>query len=153
MRARSRRRHCCQSPRGTRYLRSSATIREGNAAWRRSPSSGNSRFLHGVCPAGVGVLGRISREDVIRHIERHVRDRSAESGRGRTRSLPSIRRWKLASLPNATVARLRQAGAVTIGKTNLDQFATGLVGILKRFPSDLNRRDSQRVKYEPVFVH
>jgi hypothetical protein len=24
---------------------------------------------------------------------------------------------------------------------------------LKRFPSDLNRRDSQRVKYEPVFVH
>jgi allophanate hydrolase len=25
-----------------------------------------------------------------------------------------------------TVARLRQAGAVIIGKTNLDQFATGL---------------------------
>jgi hypothetical protein len=24
---------------------------------------------------------------------------------------------------------------------------------LKRFPSDLNRRDSQRVRYEPVFVH
>src|SRR5262249_58282240 len=29
----------------------------------------------------------------------------------------------------AVVARLQQAGAVVIGKTNLDQFATGLVGV------------------------
>jgi len=29
----------------------------------------------------------------------------------------------------ACVARLRQAGAIVIGKTNLDQFATGLVGV------------------------
>jgi allophanate hydrolase len=29
----------------------------------------------------------------------------------------------------ASVARLRQAGAIVIGKTNLDQFATGLVGL------------------------
>ena len=29
----------------------------------------------------------------------------------------------------AAVARLRQAGALVIGKTNLDQFATGLVGV------------------------
>jgi allophanate hydrolase len=37
-----------------------------------------------------------------------------------------------ARVPNrdsAAVARLRQAGAIVIGKTNLDQFATGLVGV------------------------
>jgi allophanate hydrolase len=30
---------------------------------------------------------------------------------------------------SSVVARLRQAGAIVIGKTNLDQFATGLVGV------------------------
>jgi len=78
------------------------------------------RFLHEVCPAGVGDLRRISQEDIIRYIERHVRDWSAESGKGMCWSLraflrylhhrglnplalagcvPSIRQWKLASLP------------------------------------------------------
>jgi site-specific recombinase XerD len=78
------------------------------------------RFLHEVCPAGVGDLGRISQEDVIRYIERHARDWSTESGKAMCWSLraflrylhhrglnplalagcvPSIRQWKLASLP------------------------------------------------------
>ena len=72
------------------------------------------------CPADAGDLGRISQEDVIRYIERHARDWSAESGKAMCWSLraflrylhhrglnplalagcvPSIRRWKLASLP------------------------------------------------------
>jgi site-specific recombinase XerD len=79
-----------------------------------------NRFLREVCPAGVGDLGRISQEDVIRYIECHARDWSAESGKAMWWSLraflrylhhrglnplalagcvPSIRRWKLASLP------------------------------------------------------
>jgi site-specific recombinase XerD len=78
------------------------------------------RFLREVCPAGVGDLGRISQEDVIRYIERHARDWSTESGKAMCWSLraflrylhhrglnplalagcvPSIRRWKFASLP------------------------------------------------------
>jgi site-specific recombinase XerD len=79
-----------------------------------------SRFLREVCPAGVGDLARISQEDVIRYIERHAQDRSAGSGKAMCWSLraflrylyhrglnplalagcvPSIRQWKLASLP------------------------------------------------------
>lgn len=36
------------------------------------------------------------------------------------------------------VARLKAAGALVIGKTNLDQFATGLVGLRTPFPVPLN---------------
>ncbi len=36
------------------------------------------------------------------------------------------------------VARLRAAGAIVIGKTNLDQFATGLVGIRTPYPAPRN---------------
>lgn len=78
------------------------------------------RFLREVCPAGDGDLGKISRKDVIRYIECHARDWSAETGKAMCWSLraflrylhykglnplsladcvPSIRRWKLTSLP------------------------------------------------------
>ncbi|MCL5776288.1 allophanate hydrolase [Limibaculum sp. FT325] len=39
------------------------------------------------------------------------------------------------------VARLRAAGALVIGKTNLDQFATGLVGVRTPHPVPLNAID------------
>ena len=39
------------------------------------------------------------------------------------------------------VARLRAAGALLIGKTNLDQFATGLVGVRTPYPAPKNALD------------
>ncbi|WP_299821153.1 allophanate hydrolase [uncultured Roseibium sp.] len=39
------------------------------------------------------------------------------------------------------VARLKAAGALAIGKTNLDQFATGLVGVRSPFPPPKNSVD------------
>lgn len=78
------------------------------------------RFLSEVCPAGVGDLGSISCEDVIRYIECHARDGSVGSGRlmcwsvraflrylhlkGFTQvaladCVPSVRQWKFANLP------------------------------------------------------
>jgi allophanate hydrolase len=43
------------------------------------------------------------------------------------------------------VARLRAAGAIPIGKTNLDQFATGLVGLRTPHPAPLNALDPEIV--------
>ncbi|WP_199521332.1 allophanate hydrolase [Jiangella anatolica] len=44
-----------------------------------------------------------------------------------------------------SVARLRAAGAVVIGKTNLDQFATGLVGTRSPFGAVRNAWDPERI--------
>jgi allophanate hydrolase len=43
------------------------------------------------------------------------------------------------------VARIRAAGAIVIGKTNLDQFATGLVGTRSPFGAVRNAWDSSRI--------
>jgi len=45
----------------------------------------------------------------------------------------------------AAVARLRQAGAIVIGKTNLDQFATGLVGLRSPYGAPRNPFDAKLV--------
>ena len=90
-----------------------------------------NRFLREVCPAGVDDLGRLRQNDVIRYIECHARDWSAESGKAMCWSLraflrylhhrglnplalagcvPSIRRWKLASLPTyLSAAQIQKA--------------------------------------------
>ncbi|MEI4473778.1 allophanate hydrolase [Frigidibacter sp. MR17.24] len=45
----------------------------------------------------------------------------------------------------AVVARLRAAGGIVTGKTNLDQFATGLVGTRSPYPVPRNARDAALV--------
>ncbi|MCF4129810.1 allophanate hydrolase [Methylobacterium sp. SyP6R] len=48
---------------------------------------------------------------------------------------------RVATQDAAVVARLRQAGALVIGKTNLDQFATGLVGVRSPYGVPRNTLD------------
>ena len=48
------------------------------------------------------------------------------------------------------VARLRAAGAILIGKTNLDQFATGLVGLRTPYPAPRNAIDPAYVPGAPA---
>ena len=43
------------------------------------------------------------------------------------------------------VARLKQAGAIVIGKTNLDQFATGLVGVRTPYGTPRNQFDKAHI--------
>ena len=113
-----------RSRRTSRYSTSSLIICTANAAWHRSPSSATCRSSADscvrLCPAGASDLGKITRKDVTRYIERHARDQSAGSGKAMCWALrtflrylylrglnpfalaacvPSIRRWKFANLP------------------------------------------------------
>jgi allophanate hydrolase len=49
------------------------------------------------------------------------------------------------ALDAACVKRLRQAGAIIIGKTNLDQFATGLVGVRSPYGVPRNPLDAKLI--------
>jgi allophanate hydrolase len=61
------------------------------------------------------------------------------------------------SIDAGSVRRLLDAGAVVIGKTNLDQFATGLVGVRSPYPAAParaarwpSRRGSSRSRWAPT---
>jgi len=72
-----------------------------------------------------------------------IKDNIAVAGRPMTAACPAF-----AHVParDATVvARLRAAGALVLGKTNLDQFATGLVGVRTPYPVPRNACDPARV--------
>lgn len=72
-----------------------------------------------------------------------VKDNIAVAGRAMTAACPAF-----SHVPDAdahAVARLRAAGALILGKTNLDQFATGLVGVRTPYPVPRNTADPLRV--------
>lgn len=72
-----------------------------------------------------------------------VKDNIAVAGRPMTAACPAF-----AHVPAedaVAVARLRAAGALILGKTNLDQFATGLVGVRTPYPVPRNAIDPTRV--------
>lgn len=68
-----------------------------------------------------------------------VKDNIDVAGMPTTAACPA---WAyMADTDAVAVARLRAAGAIPIGKTNLDQFATGLVGTRTPFPVPRNALD------------
>ena len=72
-----------------------------------------------------------------------IKDNIAVAGRPTTAACP-----RFAHVPGrdaTVVARLRAAGALVLGKTNLDQFATGLVGVRTPYPVPRNACDPSRV--------
>lgn len=72
-----------------------------------------------------------------------VKDNIDVAGLPTTAGAPSFR--YLPDRDATSVARLRAAGAVVLGKTNLDQFATGLVGTRSPYGAVRNAWDESRI--------
>jgi allophanate hydrolase len=72
-----------------------------------------------------------------------IKDNIDLAGAPTTASCPAFTYWPERSA--TVVERLQAAGALLIGKTNLDQFATGLVGVRTPFPAPRNPFDAERV--------
>ncbi|ASP20435.1 glutamyl-tRNA(Gln) amidotransferase subunit A [Antarctobacter heliothermus] len=72
-----------------------------------------------------------------------VKDNIDVAGMATTAACPA---WEYSPAQDAfVVARLREAGAIVIGKTNLDQFATGLVGVRTPYGAPKNAIDPEIV--------
>ena len=72
-----------------------------------------------------------------------VKDNIDVAGMATTAACPAFS--YRASTDAGSVARLRQAGAIIIGKTNLDQFATGLVGVRSPYGTPRNLFDPKLI--------
>lgn len=72
-----------------------------------------------------------------------IKDNIDLAGLPTTAACPAYAYRPAASAP--AVARLVAAGAIPIGKTNLDQFATGLVGVRTPYPAPRNPFDPEIV--------
>jgi allophanate hydrolase len=72
-----------------------------------------------------------------------VKDNIDIGGQPTTAACPAFAYMPEADAP--VVARLRAAGAIPLGKTNLDQFATGLTGVRTPYPVPRNALDPRIV--------
>ena len=91
-----------------------------------------------------GVDTRVAKESLpLAGLVAAVKDNSDVAGMPTTAGAPSYAYQP--SRDATAVARLRRAGAVVIGKTNLDQFATGLVGTRSPYGAVRNAWDPERI--------
>lgn len=104
-------------------------------------------FLHLPGEAGLlaaaDALGRFDPTKPLWGVPFAVKDNIDVAGMPTTAACPAY-----AYRPDAdafVVARLRAAGAIPVGKTNLDQFATGLVGVRTPYPVPRNALDPMLV--------
>jgi allophanate hydrolase len=72
-----------------------------------------------------------------------VKDNIAVAGRPMTAACPAFSH--IPTEDAEAVRRLRAAGAIILGKTNLDQFATGLVGVRTPYPVPRNAVSAEHV--------
>ncbi len=100
-------------------------------------------FLHLADPdeliAQGRALGRFDPARPLWGVPFAVKDNIDVAGMPTTAACPA---WRYMAAGDAfAVARLRAAGAIPLGKTNLDQFATGLVGTRTPYPVPRNALD------------
>ncbi|GAS88330.1 allophanate hydrolase [Mycolicibacterium brisbanense] len=111
-------------------------------AYRRIEDSGRSEvFIHLRPQADVEADFRVA-EGPLAGLLLAVKDNVDVAGIPTTAACPGFSYLPDADAP--AVAALKAAGAVVIGKTNLDQFATGLVGTRSPYGAV---RDSRRPEY------
>jgi allophanate hydrolase len=126
-----------------------STIQEWLDAYRggATPEALVDKLLESLPPGDVAFISRITRDDLARQLETlaarrkagdapralplygvpfAVKDNIDVEGQPTTAGCPEFA--YVPSRSAVVVERLVEAGAIVIGKTNLDQFATGLVG-------------------------
>lgn len=93
--------------------------------------------------AAAGALGAFDPEKPLWGIPYVIKDNIDAEGKPTTAGCPA---FTYRPDQDAYVVRnLREAGALLIGKTNLDQFATGLVGVRSPYPPPKNAVDPEIV--------
>jgi allophanate hydrolase len=103
-----------------------------------------SRVSHGQLEARAAELGRRRAADLpLYGIPFAIKDNIDLAGCPTTAACPAFAYTPAASAP--VVQRLINAGAIAIGKTNLDQFATGLVGTRSPYGACANTFDSRYI--------
>ena len=105
-------------------------------------------FIHVLAPDAIRSAARaLPPFDPVRYplwgLPFAIKDNIDLAGAPTTAACPAYAYTAAESAP--AVSRLVAAGAIPIGKTNLDQFATGLVGVRTPYPAPRNAFDATRV--------